>query len=144
MKVSIILNNSPPVNKKQFFIKSSEMYAELGENSLGSQSFDGSVAMKSAVESSPQSSKKSGGAKIKKNSDLRKLLIDDGDSNDLESGVKGKSMTSAIASAGAGADDPYYVFKEDLLMKLELVGDDLQRYERLVKNTVSLFMTHRN
>ena len=114
------------------------MYAELGENSLGSQSFDGSVAMKSAVESSPQSSKKSGGAKIKKNSDLRKLLIDDGDSNDLESGVKGKSMASA------SADDPYYVFKEDLLMKLELVGDDLQRYERLVENTVSLFMMHRN
>ena len=105
------------------------MYAELGENRDGSASFDASSKIE--VSTDPHDSiKNKGNARIKKNSDLRRKLMGNG-VHDLESG-NGRD--------GDMDDDPYYVFKEDLLIKLELVEDGLERYERIVRNTVSQFM----
>lgn len=110
------------------------MYAEFGENENGAASFDASAT----IEKDGETTNINGKTKITKNSDLRKSLMDDGEGNDLESGRKkrfpGKSPLMI------SDDDPYYVFKEDLLMKLELVEDGLKRYERIVKNTVSHFV----
>jgi len=107
------------------------MYAELGEDANGAASFDASAK----IETNGEHTTKNGKTKIKKNSDLRKSLMDDGEgqNNDLESGRRKRFPGNS--SLMSSDDDPYYVFKEDLLMKLELVDDGLQRYERLVKNT---------
>lgn len=39
-------------------------------------------------------------------------------------------------------DDPFYVFKEDLQIKLELVDDGLERFERIVQITDTAVNTH--
>jgi hypothetical protein len=52
------------------------------------------------------------------------------------------SQTENISSSlMISDDDPFYVFKEDLQIKIELVIDALERYERIIKVTVSLFMS---
>ena len=95
----------------------------------GSLSFDASAAK---IESASQQGRIKGGKTINKSSDLRKSLM-----GDVESG-NGSHSSSMIgkSSMTGGKDDPYYVVKEDLLAKLDLVEDSLERYERIVKNTV--------
>ena len=95
------------------------------------------------------------GARSKnKNLELEKSLMEDDDINDKqqqqhhedwngkaemglmseESSVVGKRPSSLMVSD----DDPFYVFKEDLQIKLELVDDGLDRFERIVQITVSI------
>jgi len=123
------------------------MYAELGENQNGSKSFDASLPIEESSNDQTLKGIKTIGKKpIKKNSDLRKSLIDDGHGNgiDLEAGNGNGIGVGSPRNKGKSSimsdDDPYYVFKEDLLIKLELVADGLERYELLVRNTVSLFI----
>jgi len=64
--------------------------------------------------------------------ELRESLIDvttstdDGEHDDLELGRE---------PFGAGIDDPFYVFKEDLLRKLTLMDEELDKYLRVVRKT---------
>ena len=51
-----------------------------------------------------------------------------------ENGGVGQKQSYSMASD----DDPFYVFKEDLQIKLELVDDGLERFERIVQITVSV------
>ena len=111
------------------------MYAELGENINGTASFDAAAKIETDGNQS-----KNAKIKIKKDSDLRKSLMNDDENIDVESGQKKRFPAPASRSIMANNDDPYYVFKEDLLIKIELVEDGLQRYERIVKNTVSQFV----
>jgi hypothetical protein len=109
------------------------MYSELGEDINGSLSFDVSVANVESENADPTQRRIKGGKKINKSSELRKSLIGDvetGIANHVSSSPSKKSLTESH-------DDPYYVFREDLLSKLELVEDSLKRYESIVKNTVS-------
>lgn len=94
-------------------------YSELGEDNISaSKSFDANPETKS------NGQVKTG--RIKKSSELRKSLI----SSEVDE-ERGES------SMDGNSDDPYYVFKEDLVIKLDLAEDSLERYERLVKDTVS-------
>lgn len=132
------------------------MYSEL--NSDGSSSFEvASIQPKEEKISEKKNGSSINSIKtksIKKNSDLRQSLIDDGsghahgNGNGNGNGIsrkngKSKGMASSSQNNGDGGDDdPYYVFKEDLLIKLDLVDDGLQRYSRLVKNTDTAVNTH--
>lgn len=107
------------------------MYAELGENINGTASFDVSAK----IETNGDNQSKNAKIKIKKDSDLRKSLMNDDENIDVESGQKKRFPAPESRSIMANNDDPYYVFKEDLLIKIELVEDGLQRYERIVKST---------
>ena len=112
-----------------------KMYAELGEDINGSSSFDASAKIEKIAASQNGGIMK--GKAIKKSSELRKSLMDDGSGADLESGIVNSSQKKGKSSLMASDDDPYYVFKEDLLIKLDLVEDGLERYERIIKTTVS-------
>ncbi len=125
------------------------MYSELQENSSGSFEKPKSSIKPQEEKTSDNKSNSNGvglGVKkpIKKSSDLRQSLMDD-ENGGSGNGCVSPSMKNGKIKGNAnvianGVDDPYYVFKEDLLTKLELVDDDLQRYSRLVKNTVSKMM----
>jgi hypothetical protein len=111
------------------------MYAELGEDIYGTSSFDNSAKIEKVAGSLNGGIMK--GKAIKKSSELRKSLMDDGSGADLESGIVNGSQKKGISSLMESDDDPYYVFKEDVLIKLDLVEDGLERYERIIKTTVS-------
>lgn len=108
------------------------MYSELGEDLNGSLSFDVSVTNAESENAEPTQRRMKGGKKIKKSSDLRKSLI-----GDVETGDVDHSLSLSKKSLMDSHDDPYYVFREDLLSKLDIVKDSLKRYEDIVKNTVS-------
>lgn len=108
------------------------MYSELQEDINGSLSFDTSV-VKIESENADTKGRMKGGKKIEKSSDLRKSLMDD-----VEIGAsRNQSLPRPKKSLMEGHDDPYYVFRDDLLTKLDLVQDSLTRYESIIKNTVS-------
>lgn len=73
------------------------------------------------------------------NPELRESLIDttaepNGDQVDIELGHE---------SVGGGIDDPFYVFKEDLLRKLVLVDEGYKKYLKVVDETdTSVNTTH--
>lgn len=105
------------------------MYSELGED----LNFDTSVVKKIEPENADPSQRRVIGGKknINKSSDLRKSLI-----GDVETGTANQSSSLSPNNSLVGSnDDPYYVFKEDLLSKLDIVEDSLRHYERVVKHT---------
>lgn len=109
------------------------MYSELAEDINGSTSFDASVVtLDTADHANGTKHRIKGGIKtIQKSSDLRKSLMED----DLESGVVEQPSPIQQKSFSKGHNDPYYVFKEDLLTKLDLVKESLKQYEYIVMNT---------
>jgi syntaxin 6 len=115
------------------------MYSELQEK--GSSSFDASSL--EVKEEKPKAPKKTRSG-IEKKSELRKTLMDE-NNTDLEKGFEDNVKMNSRGNGSAAAssrDDPYYVFKEDLLIKLKLVEDGLESYSRIVKNTDTAINTH--
>lgn len=89
----------------------------------------------------PQSS--SGGIQ---NSELQAHLVSNDDLllSDLEHGRNGNGGGEEF-SVSPGDHDPFYVVKEDVLIKLEMTDDALERYQRTVENTVrftSIYVYH--
>lgn len=71
------------------------------------------------------------------NVELETSLIGNGNSNGNSNGsVNGNDNSNG--NDNDNDDDPFYVFREDLEMKLELVNDALSRFERIIQITVSV------
>ena len=110
------------------------MYAQLKDNKSASNAENFSLS----AEVSEENNKLLNNKRIRKNTnpELSESLIDvtsgttNADPNDIEAGKE---------AIGCGIDDPFYVFKEDLLRKLVLVDDELSRYLHVVKTMVSMW-----
>lgn len=130
------------------------MYAQLDSKRSFSQSDTKDDTRKALSPASSPISLHSKGESKEKNNELRESLIRDSahrspDSNmsrDTKSPRDGIEMNGVgrdsrglrgVSNADDAHEDPFYVFKEDLLMKLELLDDTLLRYERVIQNTVS-------
>jgi hypothetical protein len=121
------------------------MYAQLNENEQ-TRSPESAIPSVPSSKRKPESERKNAKTVIGKNSELRKSLIEengidrgnDHASADLEIGLESSSFgeTGSLMSSEA---DPFYVFKEDLLIKLEMVDEVLTRFEHITKNTVRNF-----
>ena len=109
------------------------MYAQLKDNKSASSTENFSPA----AEANEENNKLLNNKRIRKNTnpELSESLIDvtsdttNVDPNDIEAGKE---------AIGCGIDDPFYVFKEDLLRKLVLMDDELNRYLHVVKTMVSM------
>lgn len=105
-------------------------YSHLGEESDGSNTPNGSGTSQhnntySDVESSssrPFSTVSLSSRRKSENPELQEPLTTSNNNN----------------NAGVGDDDPFYVFREDLYRKLDLVDDGLSEYLSLVHQTVRI------
>lgn len=135
------------------------MYAQIDSKRSFSQSDTKDDTRKALSPASSPISLHSKGESKEKNNELRESLIRDSahrspDSNmsrDTKSPRDGIEMNGVgrdsrglrgVSNADDAHEDPFYVFKEDLLMKLELLDDTLLRYERVVQNTDTAVNTH--
>jgi len=124
------------------------MYAQLeSKRSFSNTDPDDAHSGKPKSPSSPrQINIKSRDESNEKNNELRESLINGHgesikDAATVVACVESSSVSSSSADKQAH-DDPFYVFKEDLLMKLELMDDGLIRYECIIENTDTAVNTH--
>jgi len=128
------------------------MYAQLNDEK-NSKASDASNSGESPNSKLKLGLKSNGSKGIKKNSELRKSLIGDNsvkkyhngsdqDHADLEIGNGFDNHNSANGALMDSDDDPFYVFKEDLLIKLEMLDDGLERFDLIVQNTDTAVNTH--
>jgi len=75
------------------------------------------------------------GKALNQHSELRVSLMptDDHERGDIE---QGPHVYSNSGTANGDDEDPFYVFKEDLLIKLELMEEGLDFYTKIVHDTV--------
>eukprot|EP00551_Chaetoceros_affinis_P008450 CAMPEP_0203674148 /NCGR_PEP_ID=MMETSP0090-20130426/15043_1 /ASSEMBLY_ACC=CAM_ASM_001088 /TAXON_ID=426623 /ORGANISM="Chaetoceros affinis, Strain CCMP159" /LENGTH=322 /DNA_ID=CAMNT_0050539941 /DNA_START=60 /DNA_END=1025 /DNA_ORIENTATION=- len=141
------------------------MYAQLHDDANPKVSDIGSSSKTSSSISIASPSNGNGMIKIgpraknrNKNLELQKSLMEDdgingindsdNDNGDIETGdrVNGNDKKRDIANGSSSLmvsdDDPFYVFKEDLQVKLEMVDDGLERFERIVQITDTAVNTH--
>ncbi len=145
------------------------MYAQLRDNSKSSQ-VSKSTSPSNAIENDGNKKLNLGSRKkMNTNVELNQSLMDDvemngsnsaksaatinGDSNlrnndsiPVENGRGQNGNGVHVAENGSSSlmhsdDDPFYVFKDDLQIKLEMLDDGLQRFERIVQVTVSITLS---
>ncbi len=132
---------------------STNMYAQLHDDTNPKVSDVGSSTASSSLNvTGPINGKIKIGSRVKnKNLELQKSLIEDGINGDSKNGDLDSRVTvnknndkkdieNGSSSVMVSDDDPFYVFKEDLQIKLEMLDDGLERFERIVQITVSLSM----
>ena len=120
-----------------------KMYAQLNEQT---RSPDSAIPSVPPSKRTSEGNRKNAKTVIGKNSELRKSLIEENGTDggndhagaDLEVGLESSSFGESGFLMSSEAD-PFYVFKEDLLIKLEMVDEVLARFEQIVKNTVRNF-----
>ena len=147
------------------------MYAQLKEDNktsrggavsnASSSTSPSSTSQVSPTSSSSHPTNKLGTRGKNKNLDLQQSLMSDVEMNggngslgsstngngngnttiNLRNGNHNVSIKNGSSSLMVSDDDPFYVFKEDLQIKLEMLDDGLQRFERIVQVTVSVFYT---
>ena len=116
------------------------MYAQLKDNSRKDPAV-GTTAV-TALKDKPSPHPKARNKKeIHKNSELRESLMGDENGNDQVAGWdENLDVEAGVIKNGSSLmrsdDDPFYVFKEDLMIKLESMDDGLTRYIRIIENTV--------
>ncbi len=105
------------------------MYAQLNDNNKATPP-DNNINISPRRET-PRINLSSSKTVTKKNNnvELETSLIGNGSSN--------SSNGNGHGNINDTEDDPFYVFREDLEMKLELVNDALSRFERIIQITVS-------
>ena len=106
-------------------------YSQLGPSSDG-ESGSGSVASPQALENDNASVAKSFRSSSKSTRSFRTVSVGN------------QELKEPLTGAMHHDDDPFYVFREDLYRKLDLVDDGLAEFLRLVHQTVRNRTTMRN
>jgi len=119
------------------------MYSQYKDSSQSGSTSESNANLNHAAGESTEEggySRRNGKTGIQ-NSELQAHLVSNDDliSTDLQH----ESMVNGVGDFPMQNDhDPFYVVKEDVLIKLEMTDDSLERYQRTVENTDTAVNTH--